>query len=75
MNPPKNLPWWRSLLHSIGKFQSAVLLAIIYLVLWLPTGLLARVFADWLCRKPSDRTQWQPRPERFNQPSSLREPF
>lgn len=74
MSPPKKSPL-RSLLHSIGKFQSAVLLMFVYILLWLPAGLLARVFSDWLRRKPSDRTQWQPRPERFNRPSSLREPF
>lgn len=62
-------------LLRIGRFQSAVLLTLIYLLLWLPAGLLARLLADWLRLRSPAQTNWQPRPDRVNQPESIREQF
>ncbi len=65
----------KKILLRIGAFQSMVFLSVLYLVLWLPAGLIARLFVDWLCVKAPKDTNWLPRPERVNRPETLREPF
>ena len=53
----------------------ALLLTLIYFLVWVPAGLLSRLLADWLRRRPPVKTNWQARPERVNRPETLREPF
>ena len=65
----------RNMLHRIGRFQAALLLALIYGVLWLPVGIVSRLLADWLRRRPPAGSGWTPRAERLNHPSHLRDPF
>ena len=65
----------RAALLRVGRFQSALLLSLIYLVLWLPVGLLTRLLADWLRRRPPEGSAWQPRDPRLNGRKHAREPF
>lgn len=78
MNSPTSSPpqgFFKRLLHRMGQIQSALLLSLLYAILWLPVGLLSRLMADWLRRKPPKRTAWLPRSERVNRPETLREAF
>ena len=65
----------RQLLHRIGQFQSAVLLSLIYLVCWVPAGMLSRVMADWLRWRAPAGSNWRSRAARLNEPNHVREPF
>ena len=65
----------RRFLYRVGQFQSNLLLGLVYVVLWLPVGLLTQVFADWLHQKPPAKTNWWAHSERLNQPEHLRESF
>lgn len=67
--------FFKRLLHRMGQIQSAILFSLLYAILWLPVGLLSRLMADWLRRKPPQRTAWLPRSERVNRPGTLREAF
>ncbi len=75
--PRRSAPWesLRSFLHRIGKFQSALLLSLLYLVCWVPVGLVSRVAADWLHHRMPGRSNWWPRDRRVNQPAHVKEPF
>ena len=53
----------------------AVISTLLYVILWLPAGLLSMLVADWLKRRPPEKSNWQPRSTRVNQSESLREPF
>lgn len=53
----------------------AVLFSAVYLLIWLPAGLLSRLLADWLRLHAPAGTNWQPRSQRVNDPKTLREPF
>ena len=53
----------------------ALLLTLIYFLVWVPAGLLSRLLADWLRLRPPAKTNWQARPDRVNRPETLREPF
>ena len=66
---------WKGILRRIGQFQSALLLSLLYLLLWVPVGLLCRVFSDWLHLRTPQRTNWWARPARVNDPAHVREPF
>ena len=63
------------ILKRIGRFQVAVLLSLVYLLLWFPIGLLTRFLADWLHFKPPAKTNWWVRSPRLNDPSHLKELF
>jgi hypothetical protein len=63
------------ILHRVGQFQAAVVLSLIYLVCWVPVGLLSRGLADWLRWRAPARSNWWPRPARVNEPAHVREPF
>ena len=65
----------RQLLHRIGQFQAAVLLSFIYLVCWVPVGMLSRLMADWLRRRAPAGSTWQPRAERINHPDHVHQSF
>ncbi len=65
----------RVFLEKVGHVQSTLLLSIVYLALWMPVGLIARISADWLRRRPPVRTQWWPRSSRLNDPRHVKEPF
>lgn len=65
----------KRLLTRIGHVQSLILLTVVYLVLWLPVGLVCRFSADWLRRKIPSGTNWWARDERVNRPETMREPF
>ena len=77
--PPSRHPTlWERLrrgLRRVGEFQSALLLFLLYLVCWLPVGLVSRVAADWLHRRMPERSNWWPRDQRMNQPAHVKEPF
>ncbi|MBI3319162.1 MAG: hypothetical protein HYZ89_01040 [Candidatus Omnitrophica bacterium] len=62
-------------LRRVGHFQSTVLLSLIYLVCWLPVGLIARLSADWLNTRAPERSNWRLRAPRLNQPDHVRDPF
>lgn len=66
---------WQASMRRIGQFQSALLLSALYLVCWVPAGLLTRLFADWLRWRAPDRSSWWPRDPRVNHPSHVNEPF
>lgn len=63
------------LLRRIGKFQSTLFLTLLYFLLWLPAGMLARLGADWLHVKAPRQTHWWPRADRLNQPAHVHDPF
>ena len=65
----------RTVLHAIGRFQSALILMVIYVLCWVPVGWITCVVADWLRRRAPSATAWQPRPSHLNEPSHAREPF
>ena len=65
----------RNTLLRIGKFQSTLILVVIYAALWLPAGILSRLLADWLQRRPRPGSGWVPRPGRLKNPAHLRDPF
>lgn len=65
----------RRLLLKVGHFQSEVILSILYIVLWLPVGLLSRFSADWLRRRAPERSAWRPRDPRLNGREHVREAF
>jgi len=65
----------RPILMRIGHFQSTVLLTIIYVLLWLPVGIVTWLCADWLHRRPMPESGWFPRPVHWDSPEQLREPF
>jgi hypothetical protein len=52
---------WKRVAQKIGNFQARVLLTILYAVLVLPFGLMARLFSDSLQIKKRP-TQWIDRP-------------
>lgn len=62
-------------LRRVGEFQSALLLTVVYFLLWLPVGYLSRFFADWLNRRPGQKTLWFPKAGRVNDPRTLRDPY
>lgn len=62
-------------LRRIGRFQSSLLLTLVYGLVWLPVGLVARLAADWLHRRPPRDSCWSARAERLNRPEHLRDPF
>lgn len=70
---------WKRLLRilkRIGHFQSLLLLTVLYVVLWIPIGLVCRLRADWLGFKARPRTsQWWPRAARLNQPDHVKLPY
>ncbi len=65
----------KRLLWRIGEIQSFLLLTLLYVVLWVPVGLVTRWTANWLRFKPPAQTNWQPRSDRVNRPGTLREPY
>jgi hypothetical protein len=66
---------FRRVMRKIGEFMSSVFLGLIYLILWMPVGLLSRLLADWLVSKPPRESAWHPRPKRLDSPEHLKEPF
>ena len=48
---------------------------LLYILLWVPVGLLSMLATDWLRKRAPEKSNWQPRPARVNQPESLRKPF
>jgi len=67
--------WLQRVLHRVGQFQAAVLLSLIYLVCWVPVGMLSRLRADWLRRRAPAGSAWRPRAERINQPDHVHQSF
>lgn len=65
----------RRVLLKVGHFQSSLLLCLIYLVLWVPVGLLSFLFADWLRRRRPAASAWLPRNPRLNLPEHAKEPY
>lgn len=65
----------KRLLTRIGHVQSLIVLTVVYVVLWLPAGLVSQLAADWLRKKAPSDTHWRARDERVNRPETLREPF
>jgi len=53
---------WKVLAHKIGNFQARVLLTVVYLVLGLPFGLIARIFGDTL-RIKNRPSHWLDHPD------------
>ena len=59
----KARPWfdrWMALLHTIGNAQAWLLLSVAYLVMFLPIGLLFRLFNDPLRIRRKPESNWQP---------------
>ena len=59
----KARPWldrWMALLHTIGNAQAWLLLSIAYIVLFLPMGLVFRLFNDPLRIRRKLDSNWQP---------------
>jgi hypothetical protein len=52
---------WKRLARRIGEVQSRLLLAGLYGLLVLPTGLLLRLLADPLARRPPAESNWRAR--------------
>ena len=52
---------WKRLAHKIGNFQARVLLTLLYAVVVLPFGLIARLFSDSL-RIKHRPTKWTEHP-------------
>jgi len=52
---------WKRLAHKIGNFQARVLLTLIYALIVLPFGLIARLFSDPLHIRHRP-TKWSDRP-------------
>jgi hypothetical protein len=48
---------WKRIAHKIGNFQARVLLTILYVIVVLPFGLIARLFSDSLQIKKRP-TKW-----------------
>jgi len=48
---------WKRLAHKIGNFQARVLLTLLYAIVVLPFGLIARIFSDPLKIK-NRPTKW-----------------
>lgn len=70
--------WWQPitrLLAFVGRCQSAFLLYLVYLVCWIPVGLLTRMLADWLHWRAPVRSNWWLRAPRMNDPSHVKDPF
>ncbi len=65
----------RRFLRKLGRLQGALLLSLLYLLIWLPVGLLSRCMADWLRRRKPPGSAWLPRPARLNEPSHAKDPF
>lgn len=68
--------WWKlvgAVVASIGERLLAVLLYAIYLVCWMPVGLITRLTVDWLRRRAPERSNWWPRAPRVNDPRTVRE--
>ncbi|MBI3333297.1 MAG: hypothetical protein HYZ93_04325 [Candidatus Omnitrophica bacterium] len=65
----------RRFFRRLGELQAALLLSLLYLLLWIPAGLLSRLLADWLRRRPPSGSSWWPRRPRVNDPAHLRDPF
>ncbi|OGX38574.1 MAG: hypothetical protein A3C53_04315 [Omnitrophica WOR_2 bacterium RIFCSPHIGHO2_02_FULL_68_15] len=64
------------LLRRLGAGPSGLLLSAVYLVVWVPAGLAARVLgADWLRRRSPRASNWSPRDVRVNAPRHLTELF
>ena len=59
----------------VGHAQSVLLLSLVYLLLWVPLGWMARWFTDWLKVRPEQNSHWWPRAARVNDPAHLRDPF
>jgi hypothetical protein len=56
-------PWldrWMAILHRVGNAQAWLLLSIAYLVLFLPLGLVFRLFNDPLRIRRKPGSTWQP---------------
>ena len=62
-------------MRRIGQFQAALILGILYILFWMPVGLLTRLLADWLMFKAPKETAWHPRQKRLNLPQHLKDPF
>ena len=63
------------LLRHVGECINGILLTLIYIILWLPVGVLTRLLVDWLQYKQPAQTAWCARPERLNDPGHLKEPY
>ena len=74
---PRSSPWgrWAPILRRIAEMQSAILLTVLYALLWVPIGALSFLFEDWLHRRPHSGTAWLKRTPRLNRPDHLKEPF
>ena len=66
---------YKGFLRRAGKVQAAVLLGLVYLLLWIPVGLVSRLFADWLRRRTPKGSLWWDRQARLNQPQHLKDPY
>jgi hypothetical protein len=66
-------PWQgiRAVLTAIGRVQMTILFWAAYLLIWMPAGLLTRLFADWLHRRQPAESNWWARPARLNDPSHV----
>ncbi len=62
-------------LRKIGEVQTQLLLNLFYLAFWIPTGLLAKGFTDWLQKRPPPNSNWHARSSRLNSPSHVKSPF
>lgn len=65
----------RFVLRRLASAPSALLWVVLYAVLWVPTGLVSRLAADWLRRSRPRATQWRARESRLNDPRHLLEGF
>ncbi len=69
--------WHRieAVLKIVGRIQSAILLSVFYVVLWVPAGLISRILIDWLHWKAPSQSNWHARPDRINDPRHTQDPF
>ncbi len=64
---------WKKIAHSIGVFQTRLVLTLLYNTLLLPFGLLVRIFMDPLGFKTRGRASgWVPRETRDRSLEDLR---
>ena len=62
-------------LRRIGQVQAALLLSLIYVLIWVPAGLVTKAAVDWLRWRAPSRSNWWPRAERINTPTHVHESF
>lgn len=64
--------WWKKIIRPVGIIQSRLLFLIIYLIIFLPIGIIMSFFSDPLLLKAKKPT-WKKRSENYDSLESLKQ--